>query len=216
MSLIMKKFKILLPFIFVILIFIFSNEKFKKQNRNIVLGLSILSREYSIALLKSLEELGINEVKLGQTLKLYQVGSFVDENSSCYLTLEDYKVGKNLESPIGKLTTKDDNKVVYIKFKVFRAEKESKDWLIVDITKYRIAGRACNSIKKVCYEFQDRQEPKIDSKKEINTRTYYLISAIPESENIDVVVFTHLSFGRDIAPLGSSETNDLPLVKFIP
>ena len=88
----MRKFKFLLIPIFVILIFIFLSKESKKQN--IILEPSLLSKEYSIALLKSLEELKVKEIKLNQKIKISQVGSFADENSPYYLILEDYQVGE--------------------------------------------------------------------------------------------------------------------------
>jgi len=210
----MRKFKFLLIPIFVILIFIFLSKESKKQN--IILEPSLLSKEYSIALLKSLEELKVKEIKLNQKIKISQVGSFADENSPYYLILEDYQVGEKLDLPIGNFEARSNSKIVYLKFKVFKVDKESKDWLIVDVINYRIIGRACSKNEKICYEFQDRQEPEIGSKKDVQERTYYLIAAVPASEKIDTIVLSHLSFSGGGITLGSIQTNDLPLAKFTP
>lgn len=190
----------------------------QEKRKPVELSPSELSKEYSKNLISQISNLGLKTIKLGETRRIIQIGSFVNENSPFYLTIEDYKEGQNFDSSVGKFKTSEENRIIYLKAKL--EKRAGEIGLMYDLIKYRIIGRACNFEKKICYEAWDRQDPGLESiekeqKKNLATRDYYLLTTVPKDEKIDTIILSHLSFGKGgFPPLGPAQTNEFPLAQF--
>ncbi len=213
----MKKILYIVIIIFILLtIFSISQEKKKP----VLLEPSRLDDNFSKEYISNVQKWGVKTINLGETKRITQTASFVDENSPFYLIIEEFSEGQNFNLPVGKFETGKENKIIYLKAKL--EKKEGELGLMPDLIKYRIVGRACNLEKKICYESWDRQDPKIEDfekekKKNLNLRYYYVLATIPKDEKIDAIVLSHLSFtGGGFPPLGlvSSQTYDIPFFQF--
>ena len=214
----MKKFlKILFAGLTIfILLAIFSISQEKKKP--VLLTPYQFSEDFSKDILSEVEKLEIKTISLKETKRIIQTGSFVNENSPFYLTIEDLKEGKNFKLPVGNFEVQNENKIIYLKLKLEKKEGELD--LMSDLIKYRIVGRACNLEKKICYESWDRQDPKIESiekekKKNLTERYYYILATVPKDEKIDTIILFHLSFtGAGISPLSPVRSVELPLFQY--
>ncbi len=210
----MRKF---LKFLFIgitvfILLAIFSISQEKKKP--VLLEPSRLDDNFSKEYIANLQKGEIKTINLGETKRVIQTGSFVNENSPFYLTIEDFKEGQNFKLQVGNFEAQNENKIIYLKLKL--EKKEGELGLMSDLIKYRIVGRACNLEKKICYGSQDRQDPKIEEKKKnLTERYYYILATVPKDEKIDTIILAHLSFtGAGISPLSEVRAVDLPLFQF--
>ncbi len=180
----MKKFLFIGIIIFVILA-IFSI--YQEKKKPVLLEPSRLDDNFSKEYIANVQKWGIKTINLGETKRIVQTASFINENSPFYLTIEEFSEGQNFNLPVGKFETGEENKIIYLKARLEKREGELD--LMHDLIKYRIVGRACNLEKKICYESWDRQDPGIESiekekKKNLTRRDYYFLITVPKDEKL--------------------------------